>query len=167
MSYLRVARQSFLRPITRTSPRAAFTTHTRLAAGGDYGSGEDAPDGQKPSQQTGKNPSEHLEHPGPPPPSVVGGKQQQGSEQSGGESKDTSSQQSSGGSKGTQGAQPKLHAASTPAQHDDAPEDVKKHNQEMDQRAEKTTEKGSSEDMKKQAVGKDFWAGAGGVDKKP
>ncbi|KAK1049189.1 hypothetical protein LTS16_003891 [Friedmanniomyces endolithicus] len=93
MSFLRATRQHLsLRSITRTTPRATFTTSTPRTAS-DYGSGEDAPPGQKPSEQTGKNPSEHLEHPGPAPPSVVGGSQQSGEQKDTGKSQP---QQSSG-----------------------------------------------------------------------
>ncbi|KAK0793604.1 hypothetical protein LTR02_013002 [Friedmanniomyces endolithicus] len=168
MSFLRVARQHLsLRPITRTAPRATFTTSTTRTAS-DYGSGEDAPPGQKPSEQTGKNPSEHLEHPGPAPPSVAGGSQQSGQQKDDGKSQQ---QQPSGGdnSKGTQAAQPKIFQSSPPKEES---EEVRKHNEEVDRRAEKTSTKGRDEDAEKDKVGKEFWSGTvairqGGVDKQP
>lgn len=136
----------------------AYTS--RRAAHQDYGSGESAPPGQKPHEQTGKNPSEDKEHPGPPPPSTgnKGGQQQQGSQQQGGQQKDASSQQQSGRSKGTQDAQPKILNESPPHQ-DHAPDEVKQHNQELDGRAEKANEKVRDEDYEKDKVGKGFWAG--------
>lgn len=42
---------------------------------------------------------------------------------------------------------------------------MKKHNEEMDRRAEKTSEKAS--EREKDKVGKKFWAGHGGADREP
>ncbi|TKA80563.1 hypothetical protein B0A55_02010 [Friedmanniomyces simplex] len=166
MSFLRAARQPLLRPIARTTPRATFTTSTTRTAG-DYGSGESAPPGQKPHEQTGKNPSEGLEHPGPAPPSAAGGGSQQSGQQKDASSSQQQQQQSGGNnSKGTQGAQPKILNESPPKEHE-ASEDVQKHNREMDQRAEKASEKVRDEDVEKDKVGKEFWSGQGGADRQP
>lgn len=50
------------------SPSVSRLTQTRFASQ-DYGSGDGAPEDQKPHKQ-GANPSADLEHPGPPPPDV-------------------------------------------------------------------------------------------------
>lgn len=57
-------------------------------------------------------------------------------------------------SKKTQGAQPKILNESPP---ENPSEDVKKHNADMEQRAEQATEKVSDEDAQKDKVGKGFW----------
>jgi hypothetical protein len=159
MSFLRTARQPILRPLSRTTPRYAFAG--RRFASQDYGSPEGDMVKESPKDR-GKNPSEHIEHPGPPPPST-GNKgqssQSSGSSGVGGKSTDASSQQqSSGKSKGTQDAQPKILNTSPP-QDENAPEDVQKHNQELEQRAEKANEKVKDEDIEKDKVSKDFWRG--------
>ena len=73
------------RSLLRTRPSALSTLRpSRLApstlqhqqlrfAGSDYGGNAGQPAGETPEQQ-GKNPSEHLEHPGPPAPDVGQGK---------------------------------------------------------------------------------------------
>ncbi|KAF2766261.1 hypothetical protein EJ03DRAFT_377101 [Teratosphaeria nubilosa] len=149
MSLLRTTRQP-LRSLIGTSPRLLFPQvqrQTRFASG-DYGSGEQYP---------GKNPSEDKEHPGPPPPKT--------SKHSG------STQQSSQlekvqTSKGTQGAKPKILDESPPPKGQE-PDDVKKHNQEMEQRADKASASVNEEDIEKDKVGKNFWSGHGGADRQP
>lgn len=151
MSFLRTIRQPSLRSVSRQTPTVAFTS--RRHATQDYGSGAGNPAGENPQDQP-KNPKEHMEHPGPEAPSV--GKSNSGSssgqqQQQGGEQKSSTPDKSS---KGTQGAQPKIFSASPPSDGE-ASQDVKNHNKDMDNRAEK--EKVSSKDAEKDKVGKKFW----------
>ena len=60
--------------------------------------------------------------------------------------------------KNTKAAQPKIYSASPP-KDEDAPEDVRQHNREMDQRADRPAEKVKDEDIEKDKVGKGFWNG--------
>lgn len=64
-----VLRTPFLQTIRPNRATAAFSTSIPRLATQDYGSGDGNPAGENPQAQ-GKNPSEHLEHPGPPPPDV-------------------------------------------------------------------------------------------------
>jgi len=172
MSFLRstIVRSAALRPAASIAPRAQFHTVRSLRAQQDYGSGEGNPAGENPQQQ-GKRGREDLEHPGPPPPKVGQGNKtspdssssSSSSSQSTGSKSSGSSQKASGSEtekdvKGVKGAQPKILNANPP-KGDDAPEDVKQHNQEMDQRAEKSHEQVSNEDAKNDKVPKKFWAG--------
>ncbi|KAF2660459.1 hypothetical protein K491DRAFT_58457 [Lophiostoma macrostomum CBS 122681] len=166
MSFLRssaIFRPTALRPVFSAAPRARV--QARFASQ-DYGSGEGDPVGEKPQQQ-GKNPSEHLEHPGPPPPKVGQNKSSSPNEGSGGESKSQSSSSESKGSSveseptkkdvaGVKGAQPKILNENPPDEHD---ESVKQHNREMDNRAEKAFEQVSNEDAKKDKAPPGFWSG--------
>lgn len=138
-------------PVLRNQ-RAAFSVLPRAQATSDYGSGKGDPKGENPNQQ-GPNPSADKEHPGPPPP-----KEGQGSGSTptkGGSQSSNSGQQS----KGTQNdAKPKILSANPPTE-ENAPQDVREHNEQMDQRAEKASNKVSNEDAKKDKVSKDFWKG--------
>ncbi|KAL1589132.1 hypothetical protein WHR41_02065 [Cladosporium halotolerans] len=146
-------------PALRTQ-RAAFSILPRAQATSDYGSGKGDPKGENPNQQ-GPNPSADKEHPGPPPP-----KEGQGSGSTptkGGSQSSNSGQQS----KGTQNdAKPKILSTNPPTE-ENAPQDVREHNEQMDQRAEKASNKVSNEDAKKDKVSKDFWKGTGGADNNP
>lgn len=55
-------------------------------------------------------------------------------------------------------AQPKILNQSPPKESE-ASEDVKKHNREMDARAERPAERVKDEDVEKDKVGKGFWSG--------
>jgi hypothetical protein len=55
-------------------------------------------------------------------------------------------------------AQPKILSTSPPKESD-ASEEVKQHNREMDQRADRPAEKVKDEDVEKDKVGKSFWTG--------
>ncbi|KAI6865634.1 hypothetical protein KC338_g4990 [Hortaea werneckii] len=163
MSFLRMTRQPALRSLTRSTntPTLAFTP--RRLAHQDYGSGDGNPAGENPQAQ-GKNPSEKAEHPGPEPPSAgkkAGEKsQQQGSQQQ----QQPSSSSSNNNNKGTQdAAQPRILNDPPPS----ASGEVEQHNREMDQRAEKSHEKGRAEEVEKDKVPKGFWAGQGGADRQP
>lgn len=156
------ARPAALRPTFFARPQVRFATQ-------DYGSGEGNPAGEKPQQQ-GQNPSENIEHPGPPPPKVAQGKsssspnedssksssssQSKPAQQS--QSNDGASKTGAGDGKSVNGAQPKILNENPPATDS---EDVKQHNEEMDQRAEKAYEQVSNEDAEKDKVSKSFWAG--------
>ncbi|KAF2633683.1 hypothetical protein BU25DRAFT_405554 [Macroventuria anomochaeta] len=179
MSFLRsasllrsAARPAAVRPAFFARPQVRFATQ-------DYGSGEGNPAGEKPQQQ-GQNPSENIEHPGPPPPKVARGQsssspnedsssssgksssESKPSEQS--QSNDRTAKTGGGDGKSVNGAQPKILNANPPATDS---EEVKQHNKEMDQRAEKAHEQVSNEDAEKDKVPKSFWAGQGGRDREP
>jgi hypothetical protein len=149
-------RSAALRPalssIPRARPQVRFATQ-------DYGSGDGNPAGEKPAQQ-GKNRSEHLEHPGPPPPKVAEGQSSSSpnNDDSKSSSKSDSSASKSDGSKSTKGAQPKIVAAKPPSKENES-EDVRKHNEAMENRTEKMHQQASSEDTKDEKVDKEYWAG--------
>lgn len=172
MSLLRSSLSStLLRPFLRAAPRATLPITSQRFAG-DYGGGEGDPVGENPQDQ-GPSKSSDLEHPGPPPPKVGQGTgttptkatsegHTGGTSSSRDSSSSTSSQQSSGGGNGgdkTKGAQPKILDTSPPDASEQG-QDVKQHNKEMENRAEKAPEKtddpNTSDDQK---VDKGFWAG--------
>ena len=150
-----------LRTVVASSSRRRLTplvfTQNRLAHQ-SYGGGEGDPKGENPQDQ-GSNPSADLEHPGPPPPSVgrgTGGGPTKGS----GESQNSTKREASGGSEAAQkdgksnGAQPKIHSEATPAEGN---EDVRKHNEELNNRYERASNVIDEGD--KHNVGKGYWKG--------
>lgn len=151
------------------APRAQFHTVRTLRAQQDYGSGDGNPAGENPQQQ-GKRGREDLEHPGPPPPKVGQNNKTSPDASSSQSSSGSSSSKSSEGNKqsdaaatdkdvkGVKGAQPKILNENPPS-GENAPEDVKQHNREVDQRAERANEQVSNEDTEKDKVSKKFWAG--------
>lgn len=157
--------RSALRPAFFTAPRANL--QVRFATQ-DYGSGKGNPAGETPEKQ-GKNPSEHLEHPGPAPPKVAEGKSSSSPNQDGqsssstqstssqSQSNDGAAQKGSGG-QSVKGAQPKILNESAPSKEEQS-EDVARHNREMENRTEKAHEQARSEDSKDEKVSKDFWKG--------
>ena len=60
--------------------------------------------------------------------------------------------------KDTKAAQPKIYSESPPKE-EDLSEEVRQHNREMDQRADRAAAKVKDEDVDKDKVGKGFWAG--------
>lgn len=167
------ARPAAVRPALFSWPQVRYSTQ-------DYGSGDGNPAGEKPQQQ-GKSRSEHLEHPGPAPPKVARGQSSSSpNEDSSSSSKDSSSSKGSsspssvskpsdqsqsndgaaktggGDGKSVNGARPKILNANPPATES---EEVKQHNKEMEQRAEKAYEQVSNEDAEKDKVPKSFWSG--------
>ena len=173
MSFLRSS--TLVRSFAATAPRvpiahSAFTYQQRLYAQQSYGSGEGDPKGENPQEQ-GANPSADKEHPGPPPPDVGkgsgGGPTKAGGD--GRQAQNTEQKSSSGGSgsggtgrtasgdKG--GAQPKILDESGPPA--EPSEEVKKHNEEMDQRYEKAESRVNDEG--KDNVGKGWWKGEFGL----
>lgn len=105
--------------------------------GSDYG-------GSQGGQEQGvneKNPMKHLEHPGPEPPSTSSG----GGAAATSDSPDSSSKD---------GASPQIHQPKSSSE--DQSEDVRQHNEEMKNRAEKTSNQLGESDNK---VDKEYWTG--------
>lgn len=159
MSFIRAASlrqfQAIATPALRTQ-HAAFSAIPRVQATSDYGSGQGDPKGENPQEQ-GANPSADLEHPGPPPPKAGEGS---GAGPTKGGKETSNSGNTSKQSKGTQSTdkpQPKISNPNPPSEGESA--EVREHNRQMDQRAETASNKASSEDQKKDQVGKDFWKG--------
>lgn len=137
----------------------------------DYGSGDGDPAAEDPMAQ-GKRGREDLEHPGPPPPKVAQKDSKETSSSSSGSSASKGSEEkkkkknsasgadksSSSSSSKHQGAQPKILNENPPTTENQS-EDVRKHNEDMANRAEKAHEQVSNEDAEKDKVGKDFWKG--------
>jgi hypothetical protein len=98
-----------------------------------------------------KNPKSHLEHPGPESPAAA--KSGGGSSQS---SQSTTGSNSDDGSAPTtsHGGSPKIHQPKSAAEEHDP--EVKKHNEELAQRYEKTANQLSEGDNK---VDKNYWKG--------
>ncbi|KIX03085.1 uncharacterized protein Z518_06635 [Rhinocladiella mackenziei CBS 650.93] len=90
-----------------------------------------------------KNPKAHFEHPGPEAPARKGTASSSSRSQSNNSSDNTS-----------QGARPVIHRPKSAAEIDDP--EVRKHNEEMEQRSERTTNQLGEEDNK---VDKKFWQG--------
>ncbi|ORX97237.1 hypothetical protein BCR34DRAFT_524424 [Clohesyomyces aquaticus] len=174
MSFLRsstMLRSAAFRPVLSTAPRARI--QMRFASS-DYGSGSGDPKGETPQEQGKSNATEDLEHPGPKAPNVgqdqpASGEQSSYSQSSsdnsksgGGENSNSSAEKSksSGDGKSVKGSKPKILNESPPAEPS---EDVKQHNREMDNRADKAHEKIPNEGGDK--VAPSYWKGTGGVDK--
>lgn len=165
-----------LRPVFIAAPRQSLSTSSRFLASSDYGSGEGDPVSENPQKQ-GVNPSADIEHPGPPPPKVGRGtgssptKGTSDGHNTGGSSAPSSSSSSSSsnsaGSSGSDGSgssggggkkkpQPKILDHSPPA---DPSEDVKQHNREMENRADRAHEKIDEGASDKDNVSKGYWSG--------
>jgi hypothetical protein len=174
--------QRFARRITLAqrlqAPQPLYTLGRRFASQ-DYGSGKGDPKGEKPQEQ-GSNPSADKEHPGPPPPKAGQGS---GSTPTKGTAEGHNTDNAAQGQKrsfstyrtlqfrhsgpalmaekkpkSAEGLSPKLYSDSPPSK-DKESEEVKKHNEELEQRAERAHEGVSNEDTQKDKVGKDFWKG--------
>jgi len=173
------------RSVARAS-QGIITPLQRRLAHQDYGSGEGNPVGEKPQEQ-GANPSADKEHPGPPPPKAgyqSGGSPTKGSPEGHNTSSTKSPQQKRGFStartlwadsnkssssarpKTTKGLSPKILSESPPRAEDE-PEDVKEHNRDMENRAERPHEQISNDDAEKDKVSSKYWSGHGGVDRQP
>lgn len=99
-----------------------------------------------------KNPKSHLEHPGPEAPATKGSIDKKSSSSS---SSSSSSAQSSGNQESTtSGARPAIHRPISAAEKTDP--EVRKHNEEMEQRSERSVNQLSEDDNK---VNKNFWKG--------
>ena len=138
--------------------RTGFLQQHRFYAQSSYGGGEGDPKGESPQQQ-GPNPSAHLEHPGPPPPDVGrgsgGGPTKAGDGGNNPQQKGTSDGgESSGPTQSKSGASPKIHSEGTPAE---ASEDVKKHNEELENRHDRAANKVDEDG--KDNVHKGYWSG--------
>lgn len=112
-----------------------------------------------------KNPMSHLEHPGPESPASKGTNQKSGSSSSSSSSSPSSTsapQKESGSSSGggnssettSQGGSPRIHRPKSAAEETDP--DVRKHNQEMENRSERSANQLSEDDNK---VDQNFWKG--------
>lgn len=166
MSFLRpassVLRSSALRPALKTAPRACL--QARFASSQGYGDGKGDPVAENPQKQ-GKNPSEKHEHPGPEPPKVARGKgkspdesgsSSSSSSQSAQKSSSNDASSSSNSNKGIKGAQPKILSGERPNEDDPS---VRKHNEEMDNRADRAHERLGKHEANGDKVSKGFWAG--------
>lgn len=115
----------------RVAPRSLSAVPRRFA-GTDYGS-------KQSGQEQGinePNPKQHLEHPGPETPATKAG----------------SGHAANSGPK--DGAEPKIHQPKSAAENEN--DDVRKHNEEMKNRSEKSANQLGEDDNK---VNKDFWKG--------
>lgn len=153
---------TLLRPAIARPALPIATTYKWFAHSG-YGDGKGDPVGENPQKQPPAK-SRDLEHPGPPAPDV--GKGTDGtapkSQNPGGEKKSASSsskpqqQQQQKNSQSVKGAQPKILNENPPSE--ESPE-VRQHNQEMENRAERAETKISNEDAEKDKVSPGFWSG--------
>nr|POE89778.1 hypothetical protein CFP56_20247 [Quercus suber] len=163
MSFFRSTR--CLLPMARR--RLALPIQQQRFATQDYGSGAGDPAGENPQKQGKSQISRDLEHPGPEAPSAgqkggsssgngqddrVNTKSNRQQEQDQLERKNAQGQGNDGGPK------PKILNESPPKEGEES-EDVKKHNEEMDQRADRPNEKVRDEDVEKDKVGKQYWKG--------
>lgn len=98
----------------------------------DYGSGE---------HNNLKREKSEMEHPGPPPPSTgnKSGSSASSSSSSSSSSQPESGSESSSKMEGSDKPKPKIFSASPPKKGEE-PEDVKRHNEEMDARKDKPME---------------------------
>ncbi|KAG8626967.1 hypothetical protein KVT40_005912 [Elsinoe batatas] len=133
------------RPLT-SSLRNTTTFTQRLPASirlasSDYGSPTGGPISENPKDQ-GPNPSADKEHPGPPPAKA-------------GQSRPAEVQAST---QTKNGARPKI-LSDNPPKDSEASEEVKRHNEEMDRRAERAAEGVKSEQAEGDKVPKEFWKG--------
>lgn len=112
-----------------------------------------------------KNPKSDLEHPGPEAPANKGSisKEETSSSSSPSSSSDSPSSSSSpsnssdSGEKTSQGARPAIHSPKSAAEENDP--EVKKHNEEMAQRSDRSVNQLSEDDNK---VNPNFWKGTFG-----
>jgi len=79
---------------------------------------------------------------------------------------DSNKSSSSARPKTTKGLSPKILSESPPRAEDE-PEDVKEHNRDMENRAERPHEQISNDDAEKDKVSSKYWSGHGGVDRQP
>lgn len=165
---------SFLRSAPRTLDtrfvRHAQAIHisSRQFASGGYSGNTIDPKGKEPNKQD-PNPSAHSEHLGPPLP-------KQGYNSSSNPTKgqkksfstfvspkfNTGPVHFAGGDKeskpkSTKGLSPKILNEGPPPEN--ASEDVKKHNEELEHRADRVHERMRTEDVEKERVDKEFWSG--------
>ncbi|GME63403.1 Conserved serine-rich protein [Neofusicoccum parvum] len=152
-------RAALLRPVASPVSRPALPIATQRFAHSGYGDGKGDPVGENPQKQPPAK-SRDIEHPGPPPPDVGKGTDATAAKDAGkgrkSESPSSGSQQSSHSIKG---AEPKILNANPPAE--ESPE-VRQHNKEMENRAERAATKISNEDAEKDKVPPGFWSGGHG-----
>jgi len=127
--------------VSRRVPLLSSSTQPRRLAHQSYGNEQS---GMQQGQDQ-QNPKANLEHPGPEAPAKKGTASSSNSSQT----------QSSGSSQSTsQGGSPAIHRPESAAEKDNP--DVRKHNEEMEQRHERSVNQLSEEDNK---VDKSFWSG--------
>ncbi|KAF2724981.1 hypothetical protein K431DRAFT_281456 [Polychaeton citri CBS 116435] len=129
---------SVLRQLATARPAYTTRIQQRLAHQ-DYGSGSGDPKAEKPQEQGTSDKTRNIEHPGPSAPDTS--KHGGGESQTGEVSKD-GGKASDKANKGTQqqgGARPALHTQEEPDPGSN-PEEVKRHNREIDNRVEKQSE---------------------------
>lgn len=146
-----IVRSSILRS-SRTVQQSTrtFTTTARQSGGTDYGSKQSGYE-----QGINKaNPMKHLEHPGPESPVASG--QVKGSDTSGASQTESKGQQSGGGasSGGSSAGKPTIQKPYSAAEDQDP--EVRKHNEEMRNRADRSVNQLEESDNK---VDKNFWKG--------
>lgn len=124
--------------VTGSIPTCSHRVQSIRLASTDYGKQS----GMEGSEQ--KNPMSHMEHPGPDPPSAAKGGNQSTSQ--------NTDKNQSGNKKSGPG--PAIHRPESAAEKDNP--EVRKHNEELEQRYERTTNQLSEEDNK---VDKKFWSG--------
>jgi len=141
----------------------SFTVAPARLATQRYGDGEGHPQAEKPQDQ-GANPSASREHPGPPPPKA--GEGSGGGPTKGTPEGHTKTNQTTGSTqqkrqfstmrrlyaekkpKTTDGLKPKILDETRPAEHEES-DDVKKHNEEFKNRADRAHESIAEEGEKK------------------
>ncbi|KAK4944269.1 hypothetical protein LTR10_016382 [Elasticomyces elasticus] len=132
----------------RRLPILSYTAQPRRFAHQDYGSEQSGMEQGKDE----KNPKVGLEHPGPEAPAKKGSSSSSSSASS--SSSSQTQQSSSSSSDETHGAKPAIHRPKSAAEHDDP--EVKKHNEDMENRHERSVNQLSEKDNK---VDKNFWSG--------
>ncbi|KAF2398447.1 hypothetical protein EJ06DRAFT_532196 [Trichodelitschia bisporula] len=154
-------------------PTQRFSTAARLS-GSDYGTDTTDPRGSQPQKQ-GANPSANREHPGPPPPKSgwgSGSTPTKGTREghNTGESYQAQHKRNFGTMaarraedrpKTAEGLRPRILDDSAPKAVDE-PEDVRRHNDELENRAERAHEGVKRGTDEKDKVTKGFWSGVGG-----
>ncbi|KEF60367.1 uncharacterized protein A1O9_01927, partial [Exophiala aquamarina CBS 119918] len=96
-----------------------------------------------------KNPKSHLEHPGPEAPASKGTDKKSSSSTSASSAQSSENQETSG-----DGGSPAIHRPKSAAEDTDP--EVRKHNEEMEKRSDRSVNQLSEDDNK---VDKNFWKG--------
>ncbi|KAJ9629077.1 uncharacterized protein PV06_02207 [Exophiala oligosperma] len=142
-----------MQPILRLASRTPRTPHVLRQAGvfyaaqprrlahQDYGSEQSGME----QGRDQKNPKSHLEHPGPEAPANMGTASSSGSSQA-----QSTEKSDTGSDRGS----PAIHRPESAAEKDNP--EVRKHNEEMEQRHERSVNQLAEEDNK---VDKKFWQG--------
>lgn len=138
-TFVRVPRARFIPSVYSQPRRFAHSSYGNEQSGQEQGLHE-------------TNPKVDLEHPGPKTPAQEGQGKEQGS--SSGSDSSPSQSESSSSDKSSSGASPTIQTPKSAAEDTDP--EVKKHNEEMEQRADRSANQLSEDDNK---VDKNFWKG--------